>query len=99
MRILIVSLVFLMTSCSLLRPEPLVIEKPIYLSKKLPDTLLYDCSIPPPPSKDVYLKSDPTNREYILSVYIQDLLIQLSDCGQHMEAIREWKDKVLDVTI
>ena len=88
------------TSCSyLLKPEPIVVTKTVYLNKRLPDNLLSDCNIPQPPDKDFYMKAKPKQRELILTEYIEDLMLRISECGKHFKSIRSWRNNVLDIEL
>lgn len=55
-----------------------------------PSVLLRDCSIPQPPSKTSYLKSDFNNREKLLADYSLSQITSLGECNIDKAALRSW---------
>lgn len=67
-----------------------VVITPVKAYDAIPSHLLTDCTFPPLPDEDVFMKSDQSERELTLAKHIVELRGALSLCSMQVRTIREW---------
>jgi len=64
----------------------------------VPDELILDCVISPPPDKTTYLNTNLVGREELLVNYSSELLHNASVCNKRLSLLRAWKIEVMKNT-
>jgi len=91
--ILVLVIALFMISCSVTKPEPVVIVNTKYKLVEIPDRLLTKCSVSVPPPKDLYINSDYIEKEELLTNYILRLLTDLDTCNIKLLSIKNLQTK------
>lgn len=62
-----------------------------------PDELLQDCSVEPPPDKEIYRKSEWTDKEKLLVDTYENALKNAILCNVSKKSLRDWKKKQQEI--
>lgn len=66
--------------------------------ERVPATLIQDCPVEPPPTKEVYYGLvDWQAREHMLMEIISKEIVNLSNCNVNKQQLRDWDQKQYDL--
>ena len=89
-------LLFVLAACLSLvgcKTNPSIEVRYVNVFVKPPEILTNDCIFSLPPSKEVYLKATPVEREALLADYANKQTIHLGNCNEDKYALRQWVEK------
>lgn len=89
MNYLVLAALLLLTGCSSVKEKEVTVKEVEVVKQNTPKALLEKCIVPTPPDKDVYLKSDFTNKENLLTEYIGKLLSALRGCNEKLDSVKK----------
>ena len=89
MNYLILASLLLLTGCSSVKEKEVTVKEVEIVKQNTPTALLEKCVVPTPPDKEVYLKSDFTNKENLLTEYIGKLLTALRGCNEKLDSVKK----------
>lgn len=89
MKLFIIFICAFLTACGTITKDVIVYKNTNTLITP-PDSLIVDCPITPPPSKETYLAGTSKDKERILATYVRELLDASGNCNARMGVIRKW---------
>jgi len=97
--IMLFSSLLLLTGCFGSSPRPVYITKYKTIIEKPPKALYQDdINIPQPPNPTIYVKSNPVQREQLLTQYVIKLLYTIKKYKIKLNSINNWY-KEMDINI